>query len=166
MSAETKENLSRTQKKKAALALQRLGERLVHLSPDQLAGLGLDEVLLEAVLTAKEIKKHEARRRQMQYIGSLMRQADGSTIEAALEDLVRQDDAEIRRFKQIEQWRDELAGGDDQRMQWVLAEFPQADAAHLRRLVRAARESSAQQDKRRAGRELFRYLRRLSEASI
>jgi ribosome-associated protein len=165
MPGEPPEKISRTKKKKAALALQRLGEQLVTLSPDQLAGLGLDEELLDAVLMAKDMKKHEALRRQMQYIGSLMRRCDGEAITEALEDLARQDDAEVRRFKRIEQWRDELASGDDERLRWVLANFPDADTAKLTRLVQAAREIKGQKDNRRAGRKLFRYLWDISEAS-
>lgn len=165
MVTESTEKISRTKKKKAALALQRLGEQLVTLSPDQLTGLGLDEELLDAVLMAKDMKKHEARRRQMQYIGSLMRRCDGEAIAEALEDLARQDDAQVRKFKRIEQWRDELAGGDDDRLSWLLANFPNADAAQLARLVQATRKTKGQKDNRREGRKLFRYLRDISEAS-
>lgn len=165
MPAEPTEKISRTKKKKAALALQRLGEQLISLSPDQLAGLGLNEELRDAVLMAKDMKKHEALRRQMQYIGSLMRRCDGEAIVEALENLARQDDAQVRKFKQIEQWRDELANGDDERLRWVLANFPNVDAAKLTRLVQAAREIRGQKDNQRAGRKLFRYLRDVSEAS-
>jgi ribosome-associated protein len=163
MQIEDKEKISRTKKKKAALALQRLGEQLVQLSPAQLSELELPDDLLEAVQAAKIIKKHEARRRQMQYIGSLMRQCDSAAIETSLQDLSRQSDAEVRRFKKIERWRDELVNGDDARLQLILDQFPGAEATALTDLVQNARKLSGRDGGQRNGRKLFRYLRKISE---
>ncbi len=75
------EKPSRTQKKKEALAVQKIGEELVYLNHDQLTGLGLPAELLEAVAAARRIKQHVARRRQLQYIGSLVRRIDSHAIE-------------------------------------------------------------------------------------
>ncbi len=72
--------LSRTQKKKAALSLQDLGERLVKLSDEQLKQIGLPEDVLTAVKAAKTIKKHNPLSRQMQHIGSLMRKYDPAPV--------------------------------------------------------------------------------------
>ena len=79
--------LSRTQKKNAALSLQDLGVRLVKLSDEQLDQIGLTEDVLKAVKAAKIIKKHCPRNRQMQYIGSLMRMYDPSSVREFLETL-------------------------------------------------------------------------------
>ena len=163
MSPPAEEKISRTRKKKQALALQRIGEQLVGLSVDQLSTLGLPEELFEAVREAGSMKKHEARRRHMQYIGSLMRQCDGTAIESALQELSRQDDAEVRRFKQIEQWRDELVVGAAERLEWILAHFPAADRGHLSKLMARAGEPTGEKERRQAGRELFRYLKKISE---
>lgn len=84
---ERMELTSKTHKKKEALTLQALGEQLVKLSPEQLAGIGLPPDLLDAVLLAKKIKKHGARLRQMQYIGALMRKCDPKPMQEALDRL-------------------------------------------------------------------------------
>ena len=81
--------LSRTQKKKAALSLQDLGERLVKLPDEQLGQVGLPGDLLAAVKAAKTIKKHCPRNRQMQYIGCLMRMYDPSPVKEFLDALDR-----------------------------------------------------------------------------
>ena len=76
---------SRTQKKNEDRALQRLGEQLVTLPPNQLKAMGLPDELLTAIELAHKMKSHGARRRQIQYIGALMRHIDPQPIEAALE---------------------------------------------------------------------------------
>ena len=76
---------SRTRKKNEDRALQRLGEQLVALPSVQLETVGLTDELLEAIEFARKIKKHGARRRQIQYIGALMRHIDPQPIETALE---------------------------------------------------------------------------------
>ena len=81
--------LSRTQKKKAALSLQDLGERLVKLSDEQLEKIGLAEDILKAVKLAKTIKKHGPFDRQMQYVGSLMRKYDPAPVQEFLDALDR-----------------------------------------------------------------------------
>lgn len=79
-----KEYKSRTQKKKEDRALQKLGEQLVALPPGKLENMGLSDELLEAITLAHKIKSHGARRRQIQYIGALMRHVDPQPIEAEL----------------------------------------------------------------------------------
>jgi len=78
-------HMSRTQKKKAALSLQALGERLVKLPDEQLDRIGLPADLLTAVKAAKTIKKHCPLNRQMQYIGSLMRLHDPAPVQNFLD---------------------------------------------------------------------------------
>ena len=79
--------LSKTQKKRAALSLQDLGERLVKLSDEQLKQIGLAEDILKAVKAAKTIKKHGPLDRQMQYVGSLMRKYDPTPVQEFLDAL-------------------------------------------------------------------------------
>lgn len=79
------EQLSKTQKKKEALSLQALGEQLVTLSSEQLKNIDLPMDMLNAVTLAKSLKKHGARLRQMQYIGTLMRKHDPAPIQDALQ---------------------------------------------------------------------------------
>lgn len=81
------ERLSKTQKKKAALSLQDLGERLVKLSNDQLKQIDLPANVLDAVKAAKSINKHNPLNRQMQHIGSLMRKHDPAPVREFLDAL-------------------------------------------------------------------------------
>lgn len=152
------ERISRTQKKKNAERLQKLGERLIDFDDTVLDAVGVSEELREAVVQARGIKQHEARRRQLQYIGRLMREAgeDPSEIRSAIERAVESDGDERRKFKQVETWRNELLAGRRSRYDWLLKNYPQADTAHLRRLIR-----NAGAGEKRAARTLFRYLREL-----
>ncbi len=85
MSEFQEERPSKSQRKRDMIALQKLGESLLKLTPDKLARIPLDESLHDAILVAHSIKSHEARRRQLQYIGRLMRNVDPAPIEKALE---------------------------------------------------------------------------------
>ena len=152
------DRISRTQKKKNAERLQKIGERLIDLDDTVLDAIGISEELREAVVQARSIKQHEARRRQLQYIGRLMREAgeDPSEIRSAIERAEGSDGDEKRKFKQVETWRNELLAGGRSRYDWLLKNYPQADAVHLRRLI-----ISASAGEKRAARTLFRYLRAL-----
>jgi ribosome-associated protein len=155
------ERISRTQKKKAATALQKIGEQLVHLSDAQFALLKLPGELLEAVAMARRMKQHEARRRQLQYIGRLMRDVDPGIIQGAIENLTSGENERKRKFKLVEKWRDELVGGDDERMIWLVENYPAIEPEQLRLLVKNAREAHCRNGLKKAGRKLFRYLSRL-----
>jgi ribosome-associated protein len=98
--------LSRTQKKKAALSLQDLGERLVKLSDQLLEQIDLPGDILNAVKTAKAIKKHNPLSRQMQYIGTLMRQYDPTPVKKFLDSLEQGNRQQTAKFKQDEKRRD------------------------------------------------------------
>jgi ribosome-associated protein len=152
------ERISRTQKKKNAERLQKIGERLVHLDDKVLDAIGISEALRKAVVQARGIKQHEAGRRQLQYIGRLMREAgaDPSEIQSAIERAEGRDGDQKRKFKQAETWRNELLAGNRFRYDWLLQSYPRADAAHLRRLI-----SDATAGRKQAARALFRYLRAL-----
>lgn len=104
---------SKSARKRENQALQTLGERLIDLSPEQLAGMPLDERLLEAVQNAKNMKSHGALRRQKQFIGKLMRQVDPEPIRAALEELGREDKLARKLFRESELWRDRIVAERD-----------------------------------------------------
>ena len=72
----TEETPSKTRRKREMLALQELGVELVGLDDEQLAALNLPDALRDAVVQARRITRFEARRRQLQYIGKLMRGVD------------------------------------------------------------------------------------------
>jgi ribosome-associated protein len=159
------EKISRTQKKRAAQALQKTGERLVRLSDAQFNALVLPEDLLEAVALAREIKSHEAKRRQLQYIGRLMREIGSLDIEKELERISAGEAEEKRRFKLVERWRDELVAGNADRQAWLADQYPSIDPQELGRLVGNAQGKQPGTSAKKARRMLFRYLSRVLTGS-
>ena len=156
--------ISKTQRKRAMQALQDLGEELVALSPDKLAGLELPTRLLDAVLEAKRISRFGALRRQMQYVGRLMRDADPDAIRSQLDVWKGTSVAETARLHSLERWRarlisDELALGE------LLEQFPHADAQRLRALIRNVKREAEAKKPPRSFRELFHELREISQHS-
>ena len=155
---------SRTQIKHEMIALQGLGGRLAKLSEAQLQRMNLSAELREAVRFAATLKSHGAIRRQLQYIGVLMRDIDSGPIQKALDRIDQASGQDAASFKQIELWRDALAAGDAQVLESILREFPDADRARMNQLVRNARKEKSEGRPPRASRELFRYLRTLCQA--
>lgn len=154
--------VSKTQRKREMSALQDLGAELVALSSEQLAGLDLPEALREAVRAVHRIahSKHEARRRQMQYIGRLMRDVDPAPLREALDAFQGRSRAATARLHRLERLRSRLL--EDERMLAEIAlEFPDADLQRLRALRRDSLAEREQGRAPRAFRELFRLLREL-----
>ncbi len=154
---------SRTQKKKEDRALQRLGEDLLALSTEQLAAIEMPEELTEAVALGRRTTRHGARRRQLQYIGALMRKIDVAPIRKALDSIRQGDHQKVRQFQKVEGWRDALKEGDLSVVEGILAECPQMDRQHLMQLVRNARKADNTAKATRASRQLFRYLNQIAE---
>jgi ribosome-associated protein len=154
------EPLSKTQRKEQMHALQDLGARLVALDEQRLAALDLPEDLLIAVREAKRLRAHEARRRQMQYIGKVMRRLELGYLEERLASLGAEAGREVAAFHRVERWRERLIG-DDAALDALLKEQPQADGQRVRALVRNARKEQAQGAAPKSSRALFRLLRDL-----
>jgi ribosome-associated protein len=152
--------ISKTQRKKAVHLLQALGEELVELSDDQLAAIELPEALRDAVMAARRITKFEARRRQLQYIGKLMRRVEVEPIRAALDAMLAGSRRQIAAHKRIEAWRERLLAGPGA-LDELLAEFPGADAQRLHTLVRGALRERDAGNPPRNYRELYQALRAL-----
>jgi ribosome-associated protein len=152
--------VSKTQRKKEMHALQALGAELVELPPAQLAALGLPEDLARAVLAAKRITSHEARRRQLQYIGRLMREVDAAPIRAELEALTGHSAAAAAEHRRLERLREELLA-DDAALTGYVSRHAGADLQQLRTLIRNARREQKAGRPPRAYRELFRVLKTL-----
>lgn len=150
---------SKTRLKHEMEALQELGETLVSLDAARLRSLELPERLVDAVVLARGITKHEARRRQMQYLGRLMRDVDPVPIRAALERWETVPREEKARFAALEGWRDRILA-DAAALDAFVAEHPDADRASLARLADAARNERSRGEPPRAFRELFRAMRR------
>ncbi len=153
---------SRTQQKNEARALQKLGEQLVTLSSEQLQGVDIQEELLKAVMVARKTRTHEARRRQMQYIGTLMRNTDPKPIQDALENIKRGDSPKTRALKKIEKWRDEIKKGNRQIIEEILSNCPDAERQRLAQLARNARNCHETGKGEKSSRTLFPYLKEIS----
>ena len=152
------EYISKSQKKREAEALQDLGEKLVKLSFDQIDDIDMPEDLFKAVKEAKSIKSHIARRRQMQFIGTVMRKIDSETIQEAIDDIEQGSYKKEMEFKQTEKWRDKLIAGNKELMEEILTKYPLADRQKLSQLVRNAIKEKTANKPPKAFRILFRYL--------
>jgi len=155
------EIVSRTKKKQRVEELQELGAALVELAPAQIDAMGLPAPLLAAVREAQRISSHEARRRQVQYIGKIMRKVDPEPVRAALAAVAGRSALARAQQRQLENWRARLLG-DDQALTAFASEHPGADLQELRTLIRNARKEIAESKPPRAQRELFRVLRDFS----
>jgi ribosome-associated protein len=152
--------LSKTRRKTEMHDLQSLGETLVQLSAPRLSELGLPERLADAVEQARGIRKHEARRRQMQYIGRLMRDVDPEPIRTRLAQWGAAPAAEKARLAAVERWRERLLV-DSAALDQLCAAAPHADRARLSALVTRAKGERARAVSPHAYRELFRVLNTL-----
>ncbi|HVC28168.1 MAG TPA: ribosome biogenesis factor YjgA [Gammaproteobacteria bacterium] len=157
----TPESPSRSQEKREAEALQKLGERLIKLPKKQLELLPLPENLRHAIEQAQRITSHGALKRQRQYVGRLMRDIDPQPVRSKLDELTSTDKLSNARFHQNEHWRDRLIAEGDAALAEFLAQHPQADRQHLRRLMREAASDAVAERTPQHARELFRYIQSL-----
>lgn len=143
-------------------ALQSIGEQLVALKRDRLAKIAMPDALREAIRDAQRFTKHEARRRQLQYIGRLMRDVDPAPLQAALDEINGVSAAANARHHALERLRDRLLE-DEAILGEIAQEHPAADLQILRQLRRNALKEQAAGKPPKAFRELFRVLRALQE---
>lgn len=162
-SDESDEFVSKSQRKREAHALQALGEELVRLPANKLGKIPLPEQLLDAIRQAQQIKARGGHKRQLQFIGKLMRSVDAEPIQQALERLQAQAAGTTAAHHHAERWRDRLVEEGDVALSELLSELPQADRQHLRQLIRNAQKEKERNKPPRSARELFRYLRDLQE---
>jgi ribosome-associated protein len=152
---------SKTQRKKEVHALQDLGEALVALDADKVAELDLPVRLHDAVMEAKRISKFGALRRQMQYIGRLMREeGDAASIRSRLDVWNGTSVEETARLHLLERWRTRLLA-DDAALADLLAAHPGVDAQRLRTLIRNTRREAEAGKPPKSFRELFQLLREI-----
>ncbi len=154
---------SKSQLKKEAESMQKLGEKLIALTASELEKIPLDEKLLEAIRHAQTINTRGAIRRQRQYIGRLMRETDTFAIQQAYERLVHKDNQSVAQLHLVEQLRDKLIAQGDDALNEVIAHFPNADRRHIRQLVRNAKNELGKPVPPKSSRKLFKYLRHLAD---
>lgn len=155
--------VSKTRQKQAMQDLQSLGAELLELSRDQMKRIGLPEELYEAVLEWHRFTKHEAKRRQLQYIGKLMRGLDPEPIAAGLALLRGESAAETARLHRLERLREELLA-DESTLQRIAETWPEADLGQLRTLRRNTLKEKEAARPPRNYRALFQALKALESS--
>lgn len=166
--SERDERPSKTQVKREMHALLDLGKELVEHPDSHLKQLPLSEKLYEAIRLAQRTTSREGRRRQIHYVGKLMRDADAEAIRAQLKIWESGSQAQTQALHRIERLRDELISDDDA-LTRLLQDHPDADIQHLRALIRAARKEASnnaallqgQEPQRKHYRALFQALKTL-----
>ena len=157
---EEPERPSKSQRKRDMAALQDIGTELVMLNADQLAQIELPERLFEAIVDAQRIRDFEGRRRQMQFIGKLMRDIDPAPIRARLDLWSGAARESVAQQKLIERWRERLLGEDDA-LTLFAAEYAGCDLQHLRSLIASVKRDRALNRTPKNYRELFRTIREI-----
>ena len=153
---------SKTQKKQLSHDLQALGKAVAELSAERFAAIDMPENLRDAITEFRRTKSFEGKRRQMQYVGKLMRSADEAALREAVASATVGTAKDTLVLHETERWRAELIADDEVLDTW-LAEHPDTDTQKLRSLVRAARRDAkdlapeARQPK--SHRELFQFIR-------
>ena len=145
------ERPSKTRRKKDSHDLQDLGEAVVALPDKRLADLPIDESLRDAIAEYKRTKSFEGKRRQMQYIGKLMRRADPEPLREAVAAMQLGRAKDALALHEAEHWRSALVDDDAALTRWT-AEYPDSDLQQLRSLIRAARKDAAAAPEQRSGR--------------
>jgi len=157
-------DISRSQNRRDALDVLALGEKLVSLTPAQLARVPVPEDLLPHIAEAKRITAHIAHKRQLAFLAKHMRREDDATLDAIRDALDANSETsrrEVAALHRAEDWRERLLRDGDKALATLLEEFPQADRQQLRTLVRNAQAERAKNKPPRAFREIYQVLRGL-----
>ena len=154
---------SRTQVKNADRELQKLGERLLELRDDQLSRLDIPQELMEAVREARQIRSKQAKQRQIQYIGALMRTVDPEPLVKAFELMETGRSPRPAVVSKQTRWLEKLIGGDDALLEEIARLYPGSDRQKLRQLTRNARKSLNSPTAAKQSRALLAYLTELSQ---
>ncbi|MDO6564071.1 ribosome biogenesis factor YjgA [Amphritea sp. 1_MG-2023] len=156
--------VSKSQRKREMEQLQELGTKLPELNKEQLAKVPMSDTLRSAIEEAQRLQpRSEATRRQLQYIGRLMRGEDADEIQAAVDQFEAGKQAHLQVFHKLERWRDRLILGDNTDLQAYLSEDTGADIQHLRQLLRNAKKEASLGKPPVAAKKLFKYLRERAE---
>lgn len=154
--------VSKTEMKTDMEALQKLGEELVTLKPSVLEKFPLSEDLALAIKDAQRFK-NEARRRQLQYIGKIMRNIDPEPIQAALDKVRNKHSQATAELHKLEQLRDRIVEEGDAAISEVMEMYPEADRQRLRQLARQANKEKKANKPAKAFREIFQILKELKQ---
>lgn len=153
------EPVSKSQKKRDADFLQKMGVKFIDLSLTKLDALPLSDQLYKAIVDAKSIKSHGAKRRQAQLIGKLMRACDYEAILAAYHQMVEEESAVTASFHEVELWRDKLMSEGNEALTEFIDAYQPDDVQQLRQLIKKAITDKAKEKNTGAATALFRNLR-------
>lgn len=153
------EEVSKSKVKRDMQALQKIGEVLVGLATTELAQIPLPDNLLDAVNAARALKTRESIRRQLQYIGKIMRNVDVEPIQDALSKLQLRHKRQTTQFHEVEAWRERLIVQGDDAIQEFMSHHAEADRQQLRQFVRKAQHDRKSGKDTGGDTELFRFLR-------
>ena len=154
--------VSKTEMKTDMDALQKLGEELVELKPSILDKFPLSEDLAQAIKDAQRFK-NEAKRRQLQYIGKVMRNVDPEPIQAALDKIRNKHSQATVELHKLEQLRDRVVAEGDAAISDVMEMYPEADRQRLRQLARQANKEKSANKPAKSSREIFQILTELKQ---
>ncbi len=156
---------SKSELKRQMNDLQKLGEQLVDEPRDRVKRVPMPEELRDAILMCQSITDHGGRRRQLQFVGKMMRKLDEeevAVIQRTIESWKGMSKAETAALHALERRRDKLLA-DDKALTQLLEENPELDVQHLRTLIRNARKEQAENKPPKAYREIFQILKDLGK---
>lgn len=157
------ERPSKSQRKRDMLALQKLGEQLVAEPAHRVKRVSMPDNVRDAILECQQIRDHEGRRRQLQYVGKKMRELteeEVATIQRTVEGWKGQSKADTAAMHALEKQRDKLLANDTA-LTDLLRDHPDLNAQELRTLIRNARKEQAENKPPKAFREIFQILKQL-----
>ncbi|MFV0348425.1 MAG: ribosome biogenesis factor YjgA [Halodesulfovibrio sp.] len=157
------EYLSRSEKKRRSTARQKIGEDLARMPITAVRSFGLPSALVAAFEEFHKYSKHEAKRRQMQFIGRMLRDIDTAELESRLSDYHAGRASATADFHHLERLRDALMNEQEGALDEMLETYPSADVQYVRQLVRNGRKEIAAGKPSKASRTLFRYLRDIED---
>jgi len=159
------EEKSKSQLKRDMHELQELGEALVKLSDKELKKIPLPEELVDPIMLARRITANSGKRRQLQYIGKLMRRVDVEPLRQAYDDLKNGQRVDARKHQQAEKLRDKLVAGDSATLDSVLAQYASLDRQQLTHLIRAAQKEKEQGKPAASAKKIFQLLWEILKAA-
>lgn len=151
--------ISKSQQKREAEEAQKLGEDLLKLDVKSQKSITLPEDLSKALDDARRIKAHGALKRQVQYIGKIMRKLDLEPIRAEYEKIQNHYSKDIRHLHLLETWRDRLLDEGDKALEELIDDAPDVDRQHLRQLIRQATKEKKLNKPPKSARDIFQYLK-------
>lgn len=159
--SETPEGPSKSELKREMQARQELGEKLTRLGAAQLDKMPIDATLREAIADYQRFGHREAKRRQLQFIGKLMRSVDVEAVEHAWQLTQAGSDADKKRQHKLEYWRDRLIQEGDEAITAAMEEFTAMERQHIRQLIRDAKREQRDNKPPAASRKIYQYLKSL-----